>query len=119
MDLLSNHSPTMEGFFSRLFQEVCNLFSAHRLFIKKYEPQNSGQLELYSRTIVTELRFFLAHHPRDWDLYTRYISNAYNCQQNKSTEITPLDLTLSNLTDPDVTEKTFHMETTAKVPSRL
>ena len=81
-------------FASKFFLDVCRILSIKNHFTTTYHPQSNGQVERYSRTILSVLRTYVTDNPRDWDLYTHARIYAYNCQHHTSTDIAPFDLIL-------------------------
>lgn len=54
--LLSDNGPQ---FTSKVFQEVCQILRVSNVFTTRYHPQCNGQVERFSRTIVSALRHYL------------------------------------------------------------
>ena len=75
------------------------MLGVKNLYTKTYHPQNNGQVERFSRTILTSLRHYVAEHPKDWDLFSDALTYAYNTQAHESTSA-PFGLFLSCLPAP-------------------
>lgn len=82
-------------FTAQFFQPVCKVSGAENRFSTTYHPQCSGRTEQVSRAILQALGYYVASHPRDWDLYTDILTYAYNTQVHRATKRTSLDLLLS------------------------
>lgn len=63
-------------FTSTFFQSVCQIIVSHNSFTKTYHHQMNGQVERYSRSILSTLRMKVADHLRIWDLQTDALTYA-------------------------------------------
>jgi len=43
-----------------------------------YHPQTNGQVERYNRTLVRQLRCYIAEHQTEWDSLLALLTTAYN-----------------------------------------
>lgn len=55
-------------------------------------------------TILSALRAYIAHHPRDWDMYTDELMYAYYCQPQTSNVAKRFELLLFRPTPPWATK---------------
>jgi len=55
-----------------------------------YHPQRSGQVERCNRTLVRQLRCYVAEHQNDWDSHLSIFTTAYRTHVNESTGEIPL-----------------------------
>ena len=88
------------AFNSKFFTSVCTILNVRNKFTTTYHPKTNGQVERYNRTFKAALKSYLDDHPRDWDLYARALTFAYNCQPHTSTALAPFDLVLSRTPPP-------------------
>lgn len=63
-----------------------------------YHLQLDRQIERYNRTILAELRKYVADHHRNWDLYTDELNYVYNRQLHTSILVAPFEVVLSKPT---------------------
>lgn len=56
-------------FGSVLFQGVLGLLGIVSKYTTPYHPQTNGLVERYNRTLVRQLRIYVAEHPKEWDRY--------------------------------------------------
>ncbi len=82
-------------FTSKFFQSVCKILNVENQFTTTYHPQANGQVERFNRTLKAAIKAYLEEHPNDWDLYTRALTYAYNCQPHSATAIAPFELVLA------------------------
>ena len=54
-----------------------------------YHPQTNGQVERYNRTLVRQLRCYVAEHQADWDSHLSLLTTAYSTQVHASTGEVP------------------------------
>lgn len=57
--------------------------------------QASAQVERFNETIVTRLRYYVATHQRDCDLFVQPLTYVYDTQVYRSTNTTPFSLVLT------------------------
>jgi len=54
-------------------------------YTSPYHPQTNGQVERYNRTLVRQLRCYIAEHQTEWDSHLSLVTTAYNTQVHAST----------------------------------
>jgi len=59
-------------------------------YTSPYHPQNNGQVERYNRTLVRQLRCYVAVHQTEWDSHLSLHTTAYNTQVRVSTGEIPV-----------------------------
>ena len=73
----------------QFFRSVCEVLRVTNLFTSAYYPQNNGQTERYTRTIVSMLRKYVNEPQNDWDVYAGALTYAYNSHVHRSTRTIP------------------------------
>lgn len=63
---------------SKLFMNICRILNTRNVLKTTYNPQTKRQAERFNRTILASLPSYNEDHPRDRDLYTPVLRNAYN-----------------------------------------
>ena len=81
-------------FMSKFFIAAMKMLGTETVRTTAYHPQTNGQVERYNRTLVTQLRHYVADEPRRWDELLPVLTMAYNCQPHRSTGIAPFELIL-------------------------
>lgn len=74
---------------------LCTMLGVKHLTTKAYHSRINAQVELYSRTIVTRLRSYVANKSERLDKYVQTLVYAYNTQVQKFTNIALFGLVLS------------------------
>jgi hypothetical protein len=59
------------------------------VFTTAYNHLTNGEVERYKRTILADLRAYVAKCQDDWDDYTSAVKFANNCRVYSSLEIPP------------------------------
>jgi transposase InsO family protein len=77
------------------FQAVCAELGITEVFATAYDPQTSGKVERYNRTILASLRGYFAARKDDWDDFTSAMKFAYNCRVHCSLGIPSFESALS------------------------
>jgi hypothetical protein len=82
-------------FSSKFFQACCIELGIKQVFTTAYHPPCNGQVEIFNRTILSQLRAYVGEHQNDWYLYHGALTYSYNNQIHSSTGVTPFELVLS------------------------
>jgi len=79
--------PTDRGpqFASAYYQGILGLLRISWNYTSPYHPQTNGQVERYNRTLVRQLRCFIAEHRKEWDSHLSLLTTAYNTPVQAST----------------------------------
>lgn len=85
--VLTDNGPQFASVF---FQGVLGLLGIVSKYTTPNPPQTNGQVERYNRTVVRQLRVYVAEHPKEWDRYVSLLTTAYNTQVHTSTGQAPL-----------------------------
>jgi len=72
-------------FASVYYQGILGLLGIASNYTSPYHPQTNGQLERYNRTLVRQLRCYIAEHQQEWDSHLSLLTTAYNTQVHAST----------------------------------
>jgi len=67
------------------YQGILDLLGIASNYTSPYHPQTNGQVERYNRTLVRQLRFYVAEHQAEWDSHLSLFTTAYNTQVHSST----------------------------------
>ena len=81
-------------FTARLFVDTCRVLGIKNGFTTTYHYQTNNQVERLT-AILSDLRHYVAEHPRDWDLFSDALTYAYKTQAHASTMLAPFELVLS------------------------
>lgn len=81
-------------FMSKFFLAVCRTLGIEKRESTPYHPQTNGQVERYNRTIVKQIRHYVADNPRMWDELLPILTYAYNTQPHRSTGIAPFEMVI-------------------------
>ena len=76
-------------FASVYYQGIFGLLGIASNYASPYHPQTNGQVEAYNRTLVRQLRCYVAEHVTEWDSHVSLLTTAYNTQVHASTEEIP------------------------------
>ena len=76
-------------FASEYIQGVLGFLGIVANYSTPYHPQTNGQVERYNRTIVRQLRTYMAEHTKEWDRYVSLLTTAYNMHVHTSTGQAP------------------------------
>lgn len=79
---------------SKFFLAVCRTLRIETRESTPYHPQTNGQVERYNRTIVKQIRHYVADNPRMWDELLPILTYAYNTQPHRSTGIAPFEMVI-------------------------
>jgi len=72
-------------FASVYYQGILGLLGIASKYTSPYHPQTNGQVERYNRTLVRQLRCYIAEHQKVWDTHQSLLTTAYNTQVHAST----------------------------------
>ena len=72
-------------FASVYYQGIRGLLGIASNYTSPYHPQTNGQVERYNRTLVRQLRCYIAEHQKKWDSHLSLLTTAYNTQVHAST----------------------------------
>ena len=72
-------------FASVYYQGILGLLGIASNYTSPYHPQTNGQVERYNRTLVRQLRCYIAEHQKEWDSHLSLLTTAYNTQVHAST----------------------------------
>jgi len=72
-------------FASLNYQGILKLLGIASNYTSPYHPQTNGQVERYNRTLVRQLRCYIAEHTKEWDSHLSLITTAYSTQVHAST----------------------------------
>lgn len=86
--LLTDNGPQLVSVYFRGF---CRMLGIHHLTSTAYHPQTQGQVERYNRTIVAQLKAYVAEHQETWDKLVSVLSLAYNSRPQQSTGVAPVE----------------------------
>lgn len=81
-------------FMSKFFIAVCRTLGIETRESTPYHPQTNGQVERYNRTIIKQLRHYVADNPQRWDELLPILTYAYNTQPHRSTGVAPFELVI-------------------------
>ena len=70
------------------------------MFTETYHPQTNGQIERFNRNIFSALSHYVAENQQYWDQYINALTFAYNMQADRSTNLPPYELVLSQPSQP-------------------
>jgi len=76
---------------STLFQGVCRLMKATKLYSTTYHPRTKGQVERYKRTIVGQPKAYVEDRQYTWVELVSVLTLAYISRPRKSTGVAPLE----------------------------
>ena len=77
-------------FASVYYQGILGLLGIASNYTSPYHPQTNGQVERYNRTLVRQLRRYIAEHQKEWDSHLFLLTTAYNTQVHASLGRSPL-----------------------------
>jgi len=72
-------------FASVYYQGIFGLLGIASNHTSPYHPQTNGQVERYNRTLVRQLRCYIAEHQKEWDSHMSFLTTSYNTQVHAST----------------------------------
>lgn len=81
-------------FMSKFFLAVCRSLGIETRESTPYHPQTNGQVERYNRTIIKQIRHYVADNPRRWDELLPILTYAYNTQPHRSTGVAPFEMVI-------------------------
>eukprot|EP00117_Sycon_ciliatum_P009189 scpid21588/ scgid11586/ Retrovirus-related Pol polyprotein from transposon 412; Protease; Reverse transcriptase; Endonuclease len=85
------HSDQGPQFESRIFTQLCALYSITKTRTTPYHPQSDGMVERFNRTLQAMIASTTTNH-RDWDLHLQHATLAYRTSLHSSTGFTPYRL---------------------------
>jgi len=77
-------------FASVYYQGILGLLGIASNYTSPYHPQTNGQVERYNRTVVRQLRCYVAQHQAECDSHLSLLTTAYNTQVHSSTGEIPV-----------------------------
>jgi len=80
--VLTDNGPQFASFY---YQGILGLLGIASNYTSPYDPQTNGQVERYHRTLVRQLRCYIAEHQKEWDRHLFLLTTAYNRQVHAST----------------------------------
>jgi len=72
-------------FASVYYQGILGLLGMASNYTSPYHPQTNGQVERYNRTLVRQLRCYIAEHQTEWDSHLSLLTTGYNTLVHAST----------------------------------
>jgi len=72
-------------FASVYYQGILGLLGVASNYTSPYQPQTNGQVERYNRTLVRQLRCYIAEQQKEWDSHLSLLTTAYSTQVPAST----------------------------------
>ena len=63
-------------FASVYYQGILGLLGIASNYTSPYHPQTNGQVERYKRTLVRQLRCYIAEHQKEWDIHRSLLTTA-------------------------------------------
>jgi len=72
-------------FASVYYKGILGLLGIASNYTSRYHPQTNGQVERYNRTLVRQLRCYIAEHQKEWDRHMSLLTTAYSTQVPAST----------------------------------
>jgi len=62
------------------YQGILGLLGIASNYTSPYHPQTNGQVERYNRTLLRQLRCYIAEHQKEWDSHLSFLTTGYNTQ---------------------------------------
>ena len=83
------HSDQGAQFESELFKEMARLVGTTKTRTTPYAPWSDGLIERYNRSLLQILRILVNENQDDWDTHLPYVTAAYRCCAQESTQMSP------------------------------
>lgn len=80
---------------SKFFEAVCGMLGIKQVITTAYHPHTSGLTERLNKTLVQEIRFYVAERQTEWHEYVQPLNYEYNVQVHRTTGTTTFDLVLT------------------------
>lgn len=82
-------------FAAKFFYAVSALVGIRHYWNTSYHLPTNRRTELFNKTIVKRLRYYVEEHQRDWDEFLQLLAYSYKIQVHRSTEKTLFDLVVT------------------------
>lgn len=94
---IPDYVPTDNGaqFFTTFLEPFCAILETGYLVTTAYYTQTNEKVERFNKTILPRLRYYVAEHQQDWDIYVQSLTYAYSSQGHRSTNLPSFSLVLS------------------------
>jgi len=80
------------SFLANVISEICLFFETRKINTAAFHPQTDGLVERFNKTLATMLSLYLNSSQTDWDFYLPFLTFAYNCSTQASSQFLPFSL---------------------------